>query len=143
VWDDFAGATREVLGFMLGVDMADASAAQGGTALEDGVSVTIGLKGDISGEILFHFPCGTALEMVGIMSGMELDGIDDFVTSAVGEISNIISGNAVTVMAARQVVCDILPPQISVGGAPAVRGAAVSAALRTTAGSVYLIVRLS
>ena len=143
VLDDFAGAAREVLRFMLGVDIEDVAATQGvGQTSGEGVSVTIGLTGDISGETRFHFPRITALNMVSIMSGMDVGCLDDFVMSAMGEMANIISGNAATAMAARQVACDILPPEMSVASAPDTGGTAASAALVTAAGNVYLVVRL-
>jgi len=36
------------------------------------------------------------LEMVKILSGMEMDKIDNFASSALGEMANIIGGNALT-----------------------------------------------
>jgi len=44
------------------------------------------------------------------MSGMEFDAVDEFVTSAVSEIANIISGNVLTMLAGEDLTCDILPP---------------------------------
>jgi chemotaxis protein CheX len=73
---------------------------------------------------------------------MEFGEIDDFVTSAVGELSNIISGNAATALAGRGIVCDIRPPRISVGGAAPDAPGAVFAAVGTTAGEVDLMVIL-
>jgi chemotaxis protein CheX len=142
VLDGFAEAARDVLRFMLGVEIEDA-APETAQLSGESVSVTIGLTGDISGETRFYFPRGTALSMVGIMSGMDVDCLDDFVMSAMGEMANIISGNAVTAMAARQVSCDILPPEVSVAGEPDSGETAGCMALATTAGIVYLAARLN
>lgn len=78
-------------------------------------NVIIGMTGDLSGTILFSFPRDMTLEMIRIMSGMEMDKLDSFVTSALGEVANIISGNAVTYLTEENYKCDIVPPQVIVG----------------------------
>lgn len=83
---------------------------------DDKVNIVIGITGDIQGEILYRFPKDTTLEMVKIMSGMDIPEVDSFVTSALGEIANIISGNAATGLSKRQLICDILPPRVMMGG---------------------------
>jgi len=47
-----------------------------------------------------------ALEMVKIMSGLEMDDIDNFVSSALGEVGNIISDNALTILTKGNYKCD-------------------------------------
>lgn len=76
------------------------------------MDIAIGIIGDLEGKVVYHFPTETSLEMVKIMSGMEFDEIDDFVTSAMGEIANIISGNVMSILSTQDFTCDILPPQI-------------------------------
>ena len=49
------------------------------------------------------------------MSGMELKKIDNFVSSALGEVANIIGGNAITGLTKYNYICDISPPQVSIG----------------------------
>ncbi len=78
-------------------------------------NVIIGMTGELTGSILYSFPKEMTLEMVKIMSGMEMDKLDSFVTSALGEVANIISGNAVTYLSDQDYTCDIVPPQIVVG----------------------------
>lgn len=78
-------------------------------------NVELGVKGDLKGTILFSFPQNMTLEMVKIMSGMEMDKIDNFASSALGEIANIIGGNALTLLSAQNYTCDIEPPQIYIG----------------------------
>jgi chemotaxis protein CheX len=114
----FSKATCEVFKLLLDLDVS-ADAPQTLMAVvdaEDKVNIVIGITGDLSGQILYRFPKETTLEMVRIMSGMEIGEIDDFVTSALGEIANIISGNAMTGLFEQKVVCDILPPRVVVGG---------------------------
>lgn len=78
-------------------------------------NVVLGVTGDLKGSVIFGFSSDMALEMVRIMSGMEIDEIDGFVSSALGEIANIIGGNALTILAAGGCICDIVPPQIFIG----------------------------
>jgi len=78
-------------------------------------NVILGVTGDLQGSVLFAFPKEMALDMVKIMSGMKLDEIDNFVSSALGEIANIIGGNAVTNLASQNYSCDIVPPQVIIG----------------------------
>ncbi|HAQ40121.1 MAG TPA: chemotaxis protein CheX [Clostridiales bacterium] len=78
-------------------------------------NVVLGVTGDLKGSVIFGFPNDMALEMVRIMSGMEIDEIDGFVSSALGEVANIIGGNALTILAENNCICDIVPPQIFVG----------------------------
>lgn len=78
-------------------------------------NVSLGVTGDLKGTVLFGFPKDMALEMIKIMSGMEMDKIDSFASSALGEIGNIIGGNALTNLSKENYICDIVPPQIFVG----------------------------
>ena len=59
-------------------------------------NVVIGVTGDLRGSLLYSFPKQMALDMVSIMAGMSMTKLDAFVSSALGEVANIISGNAVT-----------------------------------------------
>ena len=78
------------------------------------VDIKINVTGDVSGSILFQFPENTTFNIVQIMSGMEMNKLDGFVTSAMGEMSNIISGNAASYLFSRNYHCDITPPEIMV-----------------------------
>ncbi len=75
------------------------------------VDVAIGITGDITGEVIYRFSADSTLEIVKTMSGMEIAEIDEFVLSALGEIANIISGNAVSGLSQNDIICDILPPE--------------------------------
>ena len=111
----FLQALQDVFKLMLDVDISreNVNGANDITS-EKQVVVEIKLIGDITGSVLFSFPQSTTLEIVKIMSGMEFDKIDGFVTSALGEMSNIISGNAVTHLSKANYQCDILPPRIEI-----------------------------
>lgn len=109
----FYQATINVFKLMLDIDvMRDTSKALQQMLGEQEVGVLIEVTGDLSGYILYRFPDSMILEMVKIMSGMEINQLDSFVTSALAEVSNIISGNAVSSLFNQNYRCDIKPPRI-------------------------------
>lgn len=102
-------ATHNVLKLMLNVtEISDRPAVD--FSCDDEVDIAIGIVGDFQGEVIYRFPVATSLNMVNIMSGMQFEEVDVFVTSAVSEIANIISGNVLTALSVDDVKCDILPP---------------------------------
>ncbi len=78
-------------------------------------NINIGVTGELEGTILFSFSEEMALAMVEEMAGMEMKELDKFVTSAIGELANIISGNAMANFSENNYDCDIVPPQIIIG----------------------------
>jgi len=109
-------ATNNVFDTMMGVETE-----RGDVKLREEIStdneanVIIGLTGDIEGSIVYSFSKEIALNIVNEMAGMEIDEIDKFVTSAIGEMANIISGKAATGLAEKNYKCNIAPPQTVVG----------------------------
>ncbi|HHV38859.1 MAG TPA: chemotaxis protein CheX [Tepidimicrobium sp.] len=112
----FYVATQEVFKTMLdlGVEKGELRIVEDMVSSKD-ANVLLGITGDLKGSILFGFPNDMALKMVNIMSGVDMDKIDTFVSSALGEIVNIIGGNAVTSLSNYNYMCNIAPPQIIVG----------------------------
>ncbi len=109
------------------------------------VGVVIDITGDLTGSILYRFPESMILKMVKIMSGMEIEGLDGFVTSALGEVSNIISGNAVSKLSSEDYKCDIKPPRIVVDeGKPLTLddGTVLKIPLETTIGELQIQISL-
>lgn len=114
--NSFFKATKDVFQLMLGIDPQKGNLK----VVEDMISskdanVVLGVTGDLKGTILFGFPKDMTLEMIKIMSGLEMEKIDSFASSALGEVANIIGGNAMTVLAENNYKCDIVPPQIFIG----------------------------
>lgn len=107
----FLEATRNVFHLML--DLSDVSEGLAENFRYDGgLSVSIGIIGDLDGRVVYKFPLETSISIVNIMSGMEIDSVDEFVASAISEIANIISGNVLNTLAATDINCDILPPSL-------------------------------
>lgn len=110
----FLDATKEVLNLMLDLNEITTGEGTGENPDDSGkIDVSIGVTGDYQGEVRYCFPNETSLEMVKIMSGMEVPEVDDFVISAVGEIANIISGKAMISLSEQDINSDILPPAIN------------------------------
>ncbi len=112
----FYKATVDVFRMMIDIEVE-----QGQITVTEGLissrdaNVILGVTGDLRGSILFSFPKDMTLEMVYIMSSMRMEEIDNFVSSALGEVANIIGGNALSNLAAANYTCDIVPPQILIG----------------------------
>lgn len=113
LYSPFVAATRNVFQLMLDLsDVSDRSVEN--FECDNELNISIGVIGDLTGEVIYRFPDTTSLNMVKIMSNMEMDVVDDFVTSAISEIANIISGNALTILSEGDLTCDILPPALVV-----------------------------
>lgn len=112
----FYKATVDVFRMMIDIEVKQGqiSVTEGLISSRD-ANVILGVTGDLRGSILFSFPRDMTLEMVYIMSSMRMEEIDNFVSSALGEVANIIGGNALSNLAAANYTCDIVPPQILIG----------------------------
>lgn len=133
--NSFYNATKDVFKNMLDIDISELDFSQKG---ENGkkVNVSVEFVGDVEGKVDFRFPETTVLNIVKTLSGMEITNVDDFAMSAVGEISNIISGNAATNLSGQQLKCDIKAPQITIENESTVTDDNLTIFLQTNAGSL-------
>ena len=109
-------------------------------------NVMLGVTGDLKGTIFFGFPKDMTLEMVKIMSGMEMSKIDKFVSSAMGEVVNIIGGNALIDLNKYNYTCDITPPQIIIGACESISMSddkAISIPIKTPIGEFDINISLA
>jgi chemotaxis protein CheX len=58
------------------------------------ISSIIGLSGNVSGCVVISLSQAVAFQLVSDMIGEEIDQIDEVCTDAIGEIANMIAGNA-------------------------------------------------
>ncbi len=114
--NSFYEATQDVFKLMLDLDIerGELEVVKGMVTSKE-ANVLLGITGDLKGSILFGFPKEMSLKMVRIMSGMEMKKIDNFVSSALGEVANIIGGNGLTNLTNYNTICDIVPPQVFIG----------------------------
>lgn len=114
--NSFYKATKDVFQLMIDTDpqRSNIKAVEVFESDKD-ANVLLKVTGDLEGTILFSFPKDMALEMVKIMSGMDMDKIDSFASSALGEVANIIGGNALISLAGNNYICDINTPEVFLG----------------------------
>lgn len=89
-------STQETFSTMLGLNaqMDNMLASETEALNSSAVSGIIGLSGDVQGVVIIKFPLQTCLAVVTRLIGEKATKIDDDVTDAIGEITNIIVGNA-------------------------------------------------
>lgn len=58
------------------------------------ISGIIGMSGDVVGSVVLSFPTETAVSIVQLFTGMELDAESDDFADAIGELVNMVSGGA-------------------------------------------------
>lgn len=64
--------------------------------IEHDVSGIIGMSGDVTGAVAISFPMETAERMVSIFIGMDITSDHEDFADAIGELVNIVTGNAKT-----------------------------------------------
>ena len=142
IYDSFFQATRNVFHMML--DLSDIQEHPVDKFdFSDSLDISIGVIGDLEGEVFYRFPKTTSINMVNIMVGMDLDSVDDFVTSAISEIANIISGNVLTLLSENNIKCDILPPVPGKPDDSKNYALCTSSCIATSVGEVCLDIRLN
>jgi chemotaxis protein CheX len=63
------------------------------------VSVILGVTGDVKGQVIYGLTEETALGIATkMMMGMQLPGFDEVARSAIGELGNMITGNASSIL---------------------------------------------
>ena len=81
--------------------------------VEQYIWIHIGVNGQMSGNIIFGLKEDVALKMISaMMGGYVISELDDMGKSAISELSNMISGNASTIMSNQGMSVDITPPRI-------------------------------
>jgi chemotaxis protein CheX len=78
----------------------------------DDITAIIGVSGKLEGNVLYGFSDQVSAEVIKRMIGETMDARDPMALSALGEIANVITGNAATELAANGFTCDISPPVI-------------------------------
>lgn len=72
--------------------------------------IKIDIIGDLNGSFILGFPQKIAFELIKLMTFIEVSSIDEFVCSALSELTNIASGNATIELSENGVNCDIKIP---------------------------------
>ncbi|MCE2967339.1 MAG: chemotaxis protein CheX [Phycisphaerales bacterium] len=78
------------------------------------VSGIIGMSGDVVGSVVLSFPISTAQRLVALFTGTEMKHDNPDFADAIGELTNMISGNAKGMFAGKKKVT-ISCPSVIVG----------------------------
>lgn len=141
IYRSFVDATHRVFNLMLNIAEVSDHPAENFNC-DNEIDIAIGVVGDLQGKVIYRFPASTSLSIVRLMSGMQFAEVDDFVTSAIAEIANIISGNVLTSLS-DNMKCDILPPvqcKLDVDKEYEIK---TSCCISTTIGEICLEIRLN
>ena len=74
------------------------------------VTAVIGISGKVYGNVLYGFSKETSDAAIAIMLGEGVEVTDELALSALGELANMITGNAATELANAGYPCSISPP---------------------------------
>ena len=77
--------------------------------------IIIGVTGEMRGQVLIAMTEKNACAIASKMCMTEIKQIDDFASSALSELGNMIMGNASTVFSSSGIGIDITPPTLSHG----------------------------
>jgi len=113
----FIEASRTVLKQITGID-----AKLGKVYLKtspyksDSVIVIVGLTGMIRGQAIFAMSKKTGINIASsMMGGMPIAELDEMSKSAIGELTNMILGNAATILYNKGIGVEITPPSLLMG----------------------------
>ncbi|UOE95397.1 chemotaxis protein CheX [Alkalihalobacillus sp. LMS39] len=110
-------ATKTILQSHFGVDVQQQKPTVNiGSVSSNQVSVLLGVKGQLSGQIICSFSKDTAQKLVGIMmGGMEITTLDEMGWSAVQEFGNWVAGTTATELSKEECIIDVTPPIVNDG----------------------------
>ena len=77
--------------------------------------IIVGVTGEMRGQVLIAMSEKNACTIASKMCMTEITQIDDFASSALSELGNMIMGNASTVFSSSGIGIDITPPTLSHG----------------------------
>jgi chemotaxis protein CheX len=77
-----------------------------------GLAAVVTFKGQIEGRIILDMDPSAAAKVAEILAGTEVDPAETIVSEAVGELANMVIGNAVTQLNDRGFSFKVFPPQL-------------------------------
>ncbi len=110
-----------------------------------GVAPIIGVTGDISGRVIYDMSFETALKLSSMMNGEDIFEFNELCQSTIAELSNIVTGNTISLLSAAGYRVDITPPTLCMGKDMQISKAemlTLVVPLITDAGTIYINVAL-
>ncbi len=84
--------------------------------IESDITAIIGLVGNIRGNVAFSLSTDTSKKILSVMLDGELvPEMDAMARSAIGELANMITGTALTLLSKTGAITDITPPSVIFG----------------------------
>ena len=109
----FLAPAKNVWEKMLGQELElDEFAMMSEQVTTEDITAIIRVKGFVEGHVLYGFDIDTAKAVASVMMEEEVEEFDEIALSALGELANVISGNAATELSSAGFFCQISPPQI-------------------------------
>ena len=109
------------------------------------VNVVLGVTGDVQGNVMLGMTLPMADRIASTMIGQTVITFDELAASALAELGNMISGNALQNLASNGLNCDLAPPTLIRGTNIAISTAAIPSiviCLKLSLGEVYLTLGL-
>lgn len=111
-----AQGTVSFFSTMIGAEVTPGEPREGGgMAFSPGVSATLGMSGDADGSMAIHLPTKVAENIIEAWLGERLPADTQDARDAVGEITNIVLGDAKTTMSAGDIDINLSIPNVIAG----------------------------
>lgn len=83
---------------------------------QESILIIVGVTGEMRGQVILAFSLQNACDIASrMMMGMPVTELNDMAMSAISELSNMIMGNAATILSTKGIGIDITPPAICRG----------------------------
>ncbi len=109
----FVSAAAEVFQMMLGsTPQRGQLGARKGIFTSQQCNIVLGVTGQLEGMIIYGMSLMTADQIASQMLGTTIRTFDELAASAIAELGNMISGNALTKLSNAGYRCNLSPPSI-------------------------------
>ena len=82
----------------------------------DSMIIMIGVTGEMRGQVVIGFALDVACDIASKMMMMPVAEMNEISMSAIGELGNMVMGNAATILSTKGIGIDITPPTLCRGG---------------------------
>jgi len=116
LFNAFVVAAGEVLASEIGVEIKRGQLnLQRDAYVTDDITVLISLVGDVWGVAIISMSFETAKNFISQMLGQEMEEFNELAQSGIGELGNVVTGQASTRLSTLGFECDISVPTLIVG----------------------------
>ncbi len=112
----FIDAAKDVLETEIGGDVLRGNIRlQKSAYTTDDITAIVGVTGQVTGMVLYSLSQDTALAVVSRMMGQEFGEFDALAQSGIGELGNVITGRASSLLSEAGFQSNIAPPALIIG----------------------------